>query len=205
MNTLARRAAIIVTAAGAALGMAVTTASAGTTSTWSATPSGAYTAHADGPTLDVPFANLVCDSSDVTSGNVAASSSTGANMATIANITFTNCSVGGLDFDVTMTATPWKINVTGVDPSHSNRVKGNVTNISAHIEGFACTADFTGKVYGYYDNSAGNLVIDGSGTELVASNADCLGLVNDDDVASFNASYHVNVTSTGTSPVISTP
>ncbi|WUT00426.1 hypothetical protein OHA46_28745 [Streptomyces sp. NBC_00708] len=205
MNTLARRAAIIVTAGAAALGMAVTTASAGTTSSWSATPSGAYTAHADNPTLDVPFANLVCDSSDVTSGNVAASSSTGADMATIANITFTNCSVGGLDFDVTMTATPWKINVTGVDPSNSNRVKGNVTNISAHIEGFSCSADFTGKVYGYYDNSAGNLVIDGSGTELVASNADCLGLVNDDDVASFNASYHVNVTSTGTSPVITTP
>lgn len=205
MNTLARRAAIVVTAASAALGMAVTSASAGTTSTWSATPNGAYTAHAAYPTLDVPFANLECDSSDVSSGTVNASSSTGANMATIGNISFTNCTVGGLDFDVTMTATPWTINVTGVNSSNANRVNGNVTGISAHIEGFACSADFTGKVYGYYDNSTGDLVIDGSGTELVASNADCLGLVNDDDVASFNASYHVKVTSTGTSPVISTP
>ncbi|MFF5336352.1 hypothetical protein [Streptomyces sp. NPDC013181] len=205
MNTLARRAAFITAAAAAALGMAVTNASAGATASWSATPSGAYTAHASNPTLDVPFASLECDSSDVTSGTVNATSATGANMASITNISFTNCTVGGLDFDVSMTLSPWTINVTGVDPANSSRVKGNVTGISAHIEGFGCTADFTGKVYGYYDNSAGNLVIDGSGNDLVASNADCLGLVNDNDVASFNASYHVNVTSTGTSPVISTP
>ncbi|TRV78878.1 hypothetical protein FKN01_11880 [Streptomyces sp. 130] len=126
-------------------------------------------------------------------------------MATIANIGFTDCTVGGLDFDVSMTAAPWTINVSGVDPANSSRVKGNVTGISAHIEGFGCSADFTGKVYGHYDNSTGNLVIDGTGSDLVASNADCLGLINDGDVASFNASYHVKVTSTGTSPVISTP
>ncbi|MFK0100096.1 MULTISPECIES: hypothetical protein [unclassified Streptomyces] len=205
MNTLARRAAIIVTAGAAALGMAVTTASAGTTSSWSATPSGAYTAHADGPTLDVPAASLECDSSDVTDGTVNATSANGTNMATIDDITFTDCTVGGLGFDVSMTVSPWTINVTGVNSSNANRVDGNVTGISAHIEGFSCSADFTGKVYGYYDNSTGDLVIDGSGTELVASNADCLGLINDDDVAAFNASYHVNITSTGTSPVISTP
>jgi len=205
VNTLARRAAIIVTAGAAALGMAVTTASAGTTSSWSATPSGAYTAHADGPTLDVPAASLECDSSDVTDGTVNATSANGTNMATIDDITFTDCTVGGLGFDVSMTVSPWTINVTGVNSSNANRVDGNVTGISAHIEGFSCSADFTGKVYGYYDNSTGDLVIDGSGTELVASNADCLGLINDDDVAAFNASYHVNITSTGTSPVISTP
>ncbi|WLQ37434.1 hypothetical protein P8A18_30105 [Streptomyces castrisilvae] len=205
MNTLARRAAIVVTAASAALGMAMTTASAGTTATWSATPNGAYTAHADNPTLDVPFASLACDSSDVSTGTINATSATGANMATIGDISFTNCTVGGLDFDVTMTATPWTINVTGVNSSNADRVDGNVTGISAHIEGFGCSADFTGKVYGYYDNAAGDLVIDGSGTELVASNADCLGLVNDNDVASFNAAYHVNVTSAGASPVITTP
>lgn len=205
MNTLARRAAIIVTAGAAALGMAITSASAGTTSSWSATPSGPYTAHADGPTLDVPAASLECDSSDVTGGTINATSADGTNMATIDDITFTDCTVGGLDFDVSMSVSPWTINVTGANSSNANRVDGNVTGISAHIEGFSCSADFTGKVYGYYDNSAGDLVIDGSGTELVASNADCLGLINDDDVASFNAAFHVNVTSTGTAPVISTP
>ncbi|PZT77763.1 hypothetical protein DNK56_32010 [Streptomyces sp. AC1-42W] len=126
-------------------------------------------------------------------------------MASITDIVFTNCTVGGLGFDVTMTATPWTINVTGVDPANANRVKGNVTGISAHIEGFGCSADFTGKVYGYYDNSSGDLVIDGTGTELTASNADCMGLVNDNDVAIFNASYHVDINSTHTSPVITTP
>ncbi|WP_405939799.1 hypothetical protein OG338_26870 [Streptomyces sp. NBC_00726] len=205
MNTLARRAALVTAAAAAALGMAVTTASAGTTSSWSATPSGAYTAHADYPTLDVPLANLVCDSSDVNTGDINASSATGANMATITDIDFTNCTVAGLSFDVTMTATPWTINVTGVDPANANQVKGNVTGIAAHIEGFGCSADFAGKVYGYYDNSSGDLVIDGTGTELTAIDADCMGLVNIGDVALFNASYHVDVTSTHTSPVITTP
>lgn len=205
MNTLARRAAIIVTAGAAALGMAVTTASAGTTSSWSASPSGPYTAHAVSPTLDVPAASLECASSDVTDGTVNATSADGTNIATIDDITFTDCSVGGLGFDVSMTVSPWTINVTGVNSSNANRVDGTVTGIAAHIEGFGCSADFTGTVKGYYDNSTGDLVIDGTGNGLKASNADCLGLINDDDVAAFNASYHVKITSTGTSPVITTP
>ncbi|WP_224756149.1 hypothetical protein [Streptomyces sp. col6] len=205
MNTLARRAAIIATAASAALGMAATSASAGATASWSATPNGAYTASATSPTLTVPAATLTCASSSVTAGNVAATSATGANMATIGTIGFTSCSVGGISFTVSMTATPWTINVTGVDPANANRVKGNVTGISAHISGFGCAADFKGKAYGYYDNSTGRLVIDGSGTELKASNANCLGLINNGDVASFKASYLVKVTSTGTSPKITTP
>ncbi|MFI6892792.1 hypothetical protein ACIBM4_01585 [Streptomyces sp. NPDC050256] len=205
MNTLARRAAIVTAAIGASLGLAVSSASAGTAASWTVTPSGPYTAHADYPTLEVPFALLECDSSDVTAGDLAATSATGADIADIDNITFTNCAVSGIDFTVTMAATPWKINVTGPNASNANWVNGTVSSISAHISGIGCNADFTGKVYGHYENNTGNLVIDGTGTDLVASNASCLGLINNGDVASFNAEYHVNVTSTGTSPVISTP
>ncbi|MFE3906223.1 hypothetical protein ACFXPY_39740 [Streptomyces sp. NPDC059153] len=205
MNTLARRAAVVTAALGAAIGMTVSTASAGTATTWTIAPSGAYTAHADFPTLEVPLASLECASSDVKAGVLQASSATGNGIANINNITFTDCTVGGIPFDVTMKTTPWLINAVKPNASNSNWVDGSVSSISAHISGIGCSADFTGKVYGRYQNNTGDLVIDGSGTDLVASNASCLGLINNGDVASFNASYHVTVTSTGTSPVITTP
>ncbi|MEV6162814.1 hypothetical protein AB0L71_12965 [Streptomyces sp. NPDC052052] len=202
MNTLARRAAVVAAALGAAIGMTVSTASAGPT-TWTVTPAGAYTAHADYPTLDVPAIGLECVSSDVTAGTLQA---TGGNpVADIDAITFTDCEVAGIEFDVTMNATPWVINANQINASNSNWVDGTVSSISAHISGVGCDADFTGTVNGHYDNSSGELVIDGTGNGLVASNASCLGLISNGDVASFNAAYLVNVTSTGTSPVISTP
>ncbi|WP_232837877.1 hypothetical protein [Streptomyces atratus] len=205
MNTLARRAAVVTAALGAAIGMTVSTASAGTATTWTVTPSGAYTAHADFPTLEVPLASLECESSDVTAGVLQASSSTGNSIGSINDIIFTNCTVGGIPFDVTMKTKPWLINVVQPNASNSNWVDGTVSSISAHISGIGCSADFTGKVYGHYQNNTGDLVIDGSGADLVASNASCLGLINNGDVASFNASYHVAVTSTGTAPMITTP
>ncbi|MFF1926199.1 hypothetical protein ACFVW8_37240 [Streptomyces sp. NPDC058221] len=169
------------------------------------TPSGAYTAHADNPTLSVPLADLECASSDVTAGSLQATSATGAGIGTIGNITFTDCSVGGIPFTVTMNATPWLINAESPNASNSNWVDGSVSSISAKISGVGCSATFTGKVHGHYANDIGALVIDGTGTDLVASNASCLGLINNGDVASFVASFHTTVTSTGTSPVISTP
>ncbi|WP_329125821.1 hypothetical protein [Streptomyces sp. NBC_01465] len=164
------------------------------------TPSGAYTAHADGPTLDVPLATLVCDSSDVTSGTLQGTSADGVGIGNIDNITFTTCDVGGIGFTVTMKATPWKINVSAVNSGNSNWVDGTVSSISAHIAGIGCSADFTGKVYGHYENDTKNLVIDGTGSDLVASGASCLGLINNGDVAHFNASYAVS-----TAPTITTP
>ncbi|MFI6725851.1 hypothetical protein NRF20_07775 [Streptomyces sp. R-74717] len=204
MNTLARRAAVVTAALGAAIGMTVSSASAGAASSWSVTPSGAFTAHADGPTLDVPLASLFCDSSDA-GGTLLASDSDGLGIGDINTIKFNTCDVAGISFTVTMKASPWKIDALSVDSANPNRVKGNVSSISAHVSGVGCSADFTGTVHGYYDNSAGDLVIDGTGNNLVASNASCLGLITNGDVASFNASYHVTMTSTGTSPVISTP
>lgn len=205
MNTLARRAVIVTAAIGASLGLAVSSASAGTAASWTVTPSGAYTAHADYPTLAVPLALLECASSDVSAGALQSTSATGAGIGTIDDITFTDCTVGGIPFDVSMNATPWLINADSPNASNASWVNGSVSSISAHISGIGCDADFTGKVYGHYDNNAGDLVIDGTGVDLVASNASCLGLINNGDVASFNAAFHVNVNSTGTAPVISTP
>ncbi|NDZ82508.1 hypothetical protein G3I19_29030 [Streptomyces sp. SID10853] len=121
-------------------------------------------------------------------------------MGSIGTITFTNCSVAGITFNVTMKATPWKINANSVNATHADWVDGTVSAISAHIAGVGCAADFTGTVNGHYDNTAHALVIDGTGNSLVASGASCLGLINNGDVAAFNASYAVS-----TKPVISTP
>lgn len=191
MRKLALRTAVVTAAFGAALGLTVTSASATAQTAWVVSPGGNFTATADGPTLDVPLAQLVCDSSDA-AGNLKTSDSDGAGIGTISSITFDNCSVAGIPFDVSMTSTPWNINVSAVDGANANWVDGSISQISAHVEGTLCTADFTGTVYGHYENDTNRLVIDGSGADLVASNADCIGLINDGDVAAFNASYLVS-------------
>ncbi|MEV6162815.1 hypothetical protein AB0L71_12970 [Streptomyces sp. NPDC052052] len=192
-------------ALGAAFGMTVSTASAGTTTTWTVTPSGAYTAHAEYPVWDVPLIGWECVSSDVTAGEFQATSSTGNAIADIDEITFAGCELAGITFDHTMNATPWVINVLQPNATNSNWLDVSVSSISGHVSGVGCDADYTGTVYGHYDNSSGDLVIDGTGTDLVASNTSCLGLINDGDVVSISISYHLGVTLTGTSPVISTP
>ncbi|MEV0090810.1 hypothetical protein [Streptomyces sp. NPDC050738] len=191
MRKMALRVAVTTAAMGAALGLTVASASATTQGAWTVSPGGSFTAHAVNPTLDVPSAQLICDSADAT-GSIATSDADGINIGSIGNIAFNTCSVGGLDFDVTMTATPWNLSVTGVNSGNANWVDGRVSGISAHIEGPLCTADFAGTVYGHYENDTHALVIDGTGVDLVASNADCLGLISDDDVAQFNASFAVS-------------
>lgn len=200
MHKIAARAAVVTAAIGAAVGLAATSASATATSSWTVTHSGAYTAHAVNPSLAVPAATLNCASSDVTAGSLQATSTNGVGIGTIGTIKFTSCSVVSITFNVTMKATPWKINAVSMNSTHPNWVNGTVSAISAHISGVGCAADFTGTVNGHYDNTAHALVIDGTGNGLVASGASCLGLINNGDVASFNASYAVS-----TLPVISTP
>lgn len=116
-------------------------------------------------------------------GTLLATDSDGLGIGDINTITFNTCDVAGIAFTVTMKTSPWKIDALSVDSANPNRVKANVSSISAHVSGIGCSADFTGTVHGYYDNSTGDLVIDGTGNELVASNASCLGLITNGDVA----------------------
>ncbi|MGW2277946.1 hypothetical protein [Streptomyces sp. NPDC001770] len=191
MNTLARRAAVVLAAGGAALGMTVSSASAGVQAPWTVTPSGAYSATASGPTLSVPAASLFCTSSTAT-GNLA--SSTTNTVGTIATISFTGCNLAGLPFTVSMAVTPWNINALSKSGSI---VTGNVSNVSAKITGTGCTATFAGTVNGTYNNTTWILGLNGTGT-LKATAANCLGLINVNDAAAFTGNYLVN-----THPVIS--
>ncbi|MEU6737053.1 hypothetical protein ABZ929_28305 [Streptomyces physcomitrii] len=190
MHKLARRFAVVAAAGGFALGLTATSASAGAQATWTVAPGGAITAHADVPTLTVPAATLTCDGSDATGSVKSGSGLNGAGIGRIDSLTFDNCGLAGISFEVTASGTPWAINVSGVNSGDPDRVDGTITGITAHIEGTGCSADFSGDVTGYFDNATSELVVDGGG-DLTASNANCLGLINDGDVASFEAAYAV--------------
>ncbi|MEV6399470.1 hypothetical protein AB0M39_32570 [Streptomyces sp. NPDC051907] len=181
---------MIATAAlAAALGLTVTSASATSLATWTVTPGGGFTALAVNPTLSVPAATLQCASSAASGTLATGSGNAGANIGQIADLSFDQCSVAGIDFEVTSTGFPWGLNVSEVSASDPDAVDGSITGVRAHISGSLCEADFTGSVTGYYKNGTKQLVIN-AGT-LVASNADCLGLINDGDAALFEAAYDV--------------
>jgi hypothetical protein len=189
VRRIAKNALIASAALTAALGMTVTSASATSLATWTVTPGGAFTAVATNPTLTVPAAALECASSHAGGSLATGVGNPGANIGTITSLTFEDCSVIGIPFDVTTGSFPWSLNVDGVS-SVPNAVDGSITGVDASISGSGCTADFAGSVTGHYKNDTKQLVIN-SGT-LVASNADCLGLINDGDEALYEAVYEVS-------------
>ncbi|MFE7625133.1 hypothetical protein [Streptomyces sp. NPDC057509] len=183
MKTRTRRSVVVAAALLTALGTAVSSASAGTAGVETLTPPGPFTAHADSPTLEA-FASMTCDSSDAqgwlyASGPVAAD---------VDLVSFTDCQIAGMTVDLTITATPWQVVGMGPNTSNPNWDDIVVQGFSVHMEGFGCSADFDGPLHGYFDNSTDDLVVD---DDLIASDADCLGLVNDNDVVHFSATYHV--------------
>ncbi|MFD7862875.1 hypothetical protein [Streptomyces sp. NPDC057682] len=203
MGTFVRRVVLVATAAGVVVGMAMSSASAGTVSSWAVTPSGPYTAHADYPTLSVSAGTFECAASDVTAGSFQSVSPDGAEISAIDAFTSTGCGVGGIDWSMTMSETPWKINAVRPSESHANWVDITISDFSAHFGGLACDVDVRGLLRGHYENDSGKLVIQGDISDLVASNASCLGLFNDGEEVVFDASYLVTMSSTESWPVIS--
>ncbi len=171
----------------ASLGLTMTSASATAQAGWTVTPGGAFTASATEPTLSVPNAELTCDSS--AAGGSLASSATN-DVGDITSLGFVNCSVIGIPFDVTTSGMPWQVNALGVNAGNSDWINASITGVQAHISGTGCDADFAGTVTGHWENSTDRLVIDGGA--LIASNASCLGIINDGDEALFVASYKLN-------------
>ncbi|MEU0368750.1 hypothetical protein ABZ070_00525 [Streptomyces sp. NPDC006283] len=189
MRRIARNAVIASAAFAAALGMTVTSASATSLATWTVTPGGSFTAVAENPTLTVPAATLDCASSHASGSLATGSGNPGEGIGTITTLTFEDCSVIGITFDVTTKSFPWSLDATAVS-SVPNAIDGSITGVDASISGSGCVADFTGAVTGHYKNDTKELVINGG--SLVASNADCLGLINDGDEALYEAVYAVS-------------
>lgn len=200
MRKFTRRAAVAATALVATVGFTATTASATSAVTFTASPGGPFTATAQNPTLSVPAATLQCDTSAAAGSIKSGSGLSGTGIADINSLDFQGCTFLGIDFEVDLGGLPWKLNAESEDAS--GRVTGSITGITAKISDptGSCSADFAGPegasstatVTGYFDNGSGDLVINDG--DLTAYNADCLGLINDGDNATFDASYPVTPT-----------
>jgi hypothetical protein len=172
---------------GAALGFSVAPSSAAAQATWTVTPGGSFTGHADNPGLVMDSGTHSCTSADVTGSVKSGSGLSGTGIGQVNSMSFTGCSAFGINLTITTSGTPYSVNVTGVDAANPDRVNGEVTDVRARVSGIGCTADFTGTVHGYFSNADGTLVADGTSRDLVASNANCMGLINNGDTAALKA------------------
>jgi len=175
-----RRSAVVAGALVGALGSAVSPAAAGTTSVETLTPPGPYSAHSDDATLGL----LTCDSSDASGWLY----DTGPVAADVALLSFTHCTMSGMNVALTVTGLPWQVSAGGPSSSNPNVYDVTVPGVAVHVEGFGCSFDVDGTLSGPFDNTTDELVLGG---DLIVSGAACLGLVNDDDVVHYSATYHV--------------
>ncbi|MFE1951273.1 hypothetical protein ACFW9D_12470 [Streptomyces sp. NPDC059524] len=185
---MTRNTAVAAAAFAAAVGLSVSSASATAQAGYVVSPGGAFEANAVNPTLTVPGATLTCDTSHA-AGTLQTASADGVGIGDINSIDFAGCNVNGIDFDVSPSALPWKINVTGM--SSTTRADGTITGIVAQITGFGCEATFAGSVTGWYENGANILHVTGGGSLAAQDDANCLGLINPGDHAEFLGDYQL--------------
>ncbi|MFJ4500188.1 hypothetical protein [Streptomyces sp. NPDC088864] len=183
MKRRTRGCAVVAAALATVLGTAVAPASAGTGAVPTLSPPGPYTAHSDDLTVEMAGA-LMCDSSDV-SGWL---SGTAPVVADISSFSFTNCAISGMSVDLSVTSSPWQVVGQGQSPSNPNVDLLLVQGVGLHIEGFGCSVGLAGALHGTFDNTVDEVRVD---DYLTASDANCLGLVNDGDVVRITATYHV--------------
>ncbi|AYN34448.1 hypothetical protein DUI70_3949 [Streptomyces albus] len=192
MHKLVRKAAVVVAASSAAFGLAVTSTSAAPPATWTVTPGGAVTAHADNPAVVTDSGEFACDSADGTGSVKGGSGLDGAGIGSIDSLSFDGCSALGLTLEITTNGTPYAINITGVSADNPDHVTGEIAGVNAHVSGPACSADFTGTVHGYFDNTKSALIADGTSQDLTASNASCLGIINNGDTVALKATVEMS-------------
>ena len=192
MHRITRTVLTAAALSGAALGLTVAPSSAAAQATWTVSPGGSFTGHADNPGLVTDSGTHSCTSADVAGSVKSGSGLSGTGIGQLNTMSFTGCSALGLSVTITASDTPYAIDVTGVDATDPDRVNGEVVGVKAHVSGFACSADFTGTVHGYFDNANGTLVADGTSRDLVASDASCLGIISNGDTAALQAVIKLN-------------
>lgn len=191
---------IVATSAAAALALGFTAMSASAEQQeWIVDPGGVYEATA-GTTVLTNTANgvqLTCTGSDANGVLESSASGTPAQLGTIENITFDDCSGPlGLTFEVVPGGDEdWTIN----GESYADGVTtGYIGGVVATLTGTGCEATVEGEAPGTYDNATDTLApapIEGSVHELVVtsvdSGANCFGLISEGDTVTFEASYTV--------------
>jgi hypothetical protein len=147
---------------------------------------------------------LTCDSGTAkgftTTGN--ARPATGLATITGAALKLTNCTgPGGLTLVVTGSGA-WKLNATSYNAT-SGTTTFTITNIFAHVAdpSNACVFDVSGTVQATYKNSTQLLSVKTTGSTLTLSNANCLGVLNNGDHATFRANFKVTATNAAFNPI----
>lgn len=196
LSTLAKSTIVAGAAAAAVFGLAVSPASA--ISSWTVSGGGSFTGTSTNSKLVDPSTGvtLTCTSSSATGSTVANGTySSGSNIASLSNVTWTNCSGPfGITFTVAAKGLPWHFNAVNYS---SGVTTGTLTGVLAHISGAGCTADFGGTsatspatLDGKYTNATHTLTVTGTGN-LHAYNVSgsCLGLINPGDAVSYTGDY----------------
>ncbi|BFV60328.1 hypothetical protein KCMC57_up54320 [Kitasatospora sp. CMC57] len=201
----------LVAAAGltAAVGLtfAPSAATGSTTATWTASPGGAWTAKAVSPKLtDTKTGTKLTCTSSAAAGTLAPTSN-GLPISSITSVSWSSCSGPlGITFAVTPLNLPWSLNALSYNAA-TGVTTGNLSGVKAHISGAGCTADFAGPtsttaatLTGSYNNSTNTLTISGGDLHAYAVSGSCLGLLNNNDPAVYNAAYVLSAPQVITSP-----
>jgi hypothetical protein len=182
----------------AVMGLAAGPAFALTPVVTGSSSTGAITATASTPTLTdtTTGTKLTCTSSNAV-GNVP--NGTHTPIGTISSVTFATCKgPAGITFTVSAAGLPWTLNATGTTNS-SGVTAGSLTGVRATLSGL-CNATFAGTggsttgatLTGNYNNGTHTLTLNGGSLKAYSVSGLCLGLINNGDLATFNAAYVVS-------------
>ncbi|WP_411080374.1 hypothetical protein [Streptomyces sp. cmx-18-6] len=205
-------------AAAASLALAVPSAVAAPTS-WTITPTGAFTGSAGVTVLTDNNGNKIQCASSAASGSAPTSPVAGspAQLASISAISFNSPCTGPFSSTWTVATTPpWQIwghdYAAGAGTNSTGQVTGEIRAIKAKVTGSSilgpCSFDVTGKVAAKYNNpssggSNGTLNTAGGGLTLTITNKVGGGCGIVGTTASFQGLYTIKNTASGKSPVIS--
>lgn len=192
---------VTATAVAAAIGFASSpaTAAGGWTISGSTNAGGAFSAVATKPVLkDINTGTtLTCASSTATGTAVNGTYASGTNIVPINTVTFASCTgPAGISFSVSSLGLPWHLNAV----SYSGGVTtGTLTGVRAKLTGLcnATFADPSGVANGAtlsanYNNATHTLTVTPTAAlKAYSVSGICVGLINNNDLASFSAAYVV--------------
>jgi hypothetical protein len=189
---------LTLSAAGVALALSATSASAAT-GPWTVSPGGSISGSAGTTTLTDTTSGLSisCTSSTLTGTLKSGSGLAGAKIGTVTDVAFNNCSVDGLTLSISSGAVTWPLNAV----SYKNGVThGTITTIHVTVSSSECSlvidgtsgSAHNGKVKITYSNKTHKLAISPKGGNLhVWDVSGCLGAVSNGDSGTIKSSYAV--------------
>jgi hypothetical protein len=197
LSTLTKSSIVTGAAMAAAIGLAASPASAA--GTWTVTGGGSFTAAASHPTLkdSNTGTTLDCTSSAASGSATNGTGLSGTNIAAISGLSFTGCTgPAGISFTVAPQGLPWHLNAVSYDGT--DVTTGTLTGVIAKLSGL-CNATFAGTtsststatLSATYTNSTHTLAITGGSLKAYSVSGICLGLINNNDLATFTGKYVV--------------